>query len=697
MTDTSLRRRSALSLATLLLLLPFAASLLYAQPRDTKGRNEVLLEVGKEKFTAEQIAAAFSRNANRGGKTFWELDRDSALQFINLYANYRLKVQAALDAGVDRRPEVIEDIRTNRQQLAVPPPPNVGYLLERKVVDPAVERIFKRRDDELLLAIIYKSMNAQDPGDTLRAYRSILTILDSLKHGYPFERMAKDSTDDPNSRDNQGRLPTYITAGMILPAMEDAGYELKVGEVTPAPIRLPGGYVIMKLIDRSTRYKVRAAHILIVAQPFAAVDGPEYRKADSLLKLIRAGASFEQLARENSDDNVSGEQGGDFGAYYTRSLGFEIKDARLEPAFEQALFALKDGEISDVVRTRYGFHIIRRLDSKRPTFDEEKETIRQFYKQRLMAEDRQEYVRNVVDKHGLRFNPSIFDQFTAALNPQGTTADSGWATGIGRGLRGETLFNYSGRAYSVGAWIDTVNNRQELKATPTTRVGMGTAVYRFLEMPALIDEAKNLEAEYPEFATLMNEFRDGILIFTLEDSIIWKRLNKGYDEEQGKAYYEAHRAKYKTLPKLALTEIFLYNQPEVEEVQALLKMNPSLFDSLAATRTQRAGYRERKGHWTMSTEKNADIVRQVLQREKNPRPGLMIEPFAYQQGVSIIRIDSVELSRPMTYEEARPEVQSDYIDNVRENLQREWIDSLRKLYRVSINDKTLRKVLSSSR
>lgn len=694
MTDMSIRRRGPLSLATLLLLLPFTASLLHAQPSVPKGRDEILLEVGKEKFTAEQIARAFSRNANRGGKTFWELDRDSALQFVNLYANYRLKVQAALDAGVDKRPEVIEDIRSNRQQLAVPPPPNVGYLLERKVVDPAVERIFKRRDDELLLGLVYKSMNAQDPADTLRAYRSILVILDSLRHGYPFERMAKDSSDDPNSRDNQGRLPTYITAGMILPEMEEAGYELQVGAITPAPIRLPGGYVIMKLIDRSPRFKVRAAHILVVAQPFAPVDGPEYRKADSLLNLIRAGASFEGLARENSDDKVSGEQGGDFGAWYTRSLGFEIKDARLEPAFEQALFALKNGEVSDIVRTRYGFHIIKRLDSRKPTFDEEKETIRQFYKQRLMSEDRQEYVRRVVDSQGLKFNPSIFDQFAAALDPRGTTADTAWAAGIGRGLRGETLFSFGGETYTVGAWVDSVDSRQDLKATPTSRVGMGNAIYRFLEMPALIDQAKNLEAEYPEFATLMNEFRDGILIFTLEDSIIWKRLNKGYDEEQGKAYFEAHRAKYNTLPKLAMTEIFLYNQPEVEEVEAILKVSPSLFDSLAATRTQRAGYRERRGRWTMATEKNADIVRQVLQREKDPKPGTIMEPFAYQQGVSIIRIDSVERSRPMTYDEARPEVQSDYIDGIREKLQREWIDTLRKRYRVSINDRTFRKVVS---
>jgi len=690
--NTVTRRSGTLTLATLFLLTLLTLPCL-AQPKIPSGRGEVLLEVGREKFTADQIANAFSRNANRGGKSFWELERDTALAFVHLYANYRLKVQAAIDAGIDRRPEVLEDIRNNRQQLAVPPPPGVGYLLERKVVDPAVERIFKRRDDELLLAIIYRSMNAQDAADTMRAYRSILSILDSINRGVPFEVLAKGMSDDPNSRDNGGRLPTHVTAGMILPEMEDAGYELPVGGVTPAPIRLPGGYVIIKLVDRSPRFKVRAAHILVAAQPFAAEDGIEYRKADSLLRLIRSGASFEALARENSDDQVSGSQGGDFMGYYTRSLGFEAKNARLEPSFEEVLFALKDGEVSGIVRTRYGFHIIKRLDSRKPTFDEEKETIRQFYKQRLMAADRQAYVRSVADARGLKVNASTFDQLMAAVNPTAISSDTTWTRGIGRGLRGEELFRFRADVYTVGAWIDSLGTRQELKATPLTRTGMMSAIYRFVEMPALIEEAANLEKDYPEFASLMGEFRDGILIFTLEDSIIWRRLNKGYDEERGKAFYEAHRSRYHTLTQLALTEIFLYNESDVKEVTGLLAQRPDLFDSLARTRTQRPGYRERGGHWTMSSEKNADLVRQVLEKKKDPQPGTILDPLSYQGGITIVRIDSVQASRPMTYDEARPEVQSDYIDDVRDQLQKEWIDRLRSRYRVSVSEKTLKKVL----
>lgn len=662
-----------------------------------RGADATVLEVGRETFTVQQIADAYKRNANRGGKSFFDLGRDSAMEFINLFANYRLKVQAALDAGIDKRPEVVEDLRNNRIQLAVPPPPNTGYLLERKVVDPAVERVFKRRDDEMLLALIYVSMRPNDPADTLRAYNRALGILNQVRGGANFTTVAQDSSDDPTTKENGGRLPSYITAGMILPPIEDAAYETKAGGIYPGLVRVPAGYVILKVLDRSPRYKVRAAHILI-AVPQGSVDpsSPQRRKADSVLALIRGGADFAKIAKEVSDDRVSAENGGDFLGYYTRSLGFEAKNAKLEPEIEAALFKLKDGEVSDVIRSnKFGFHILKRLDSRRPTFEEEKETIRQFYKQRLMADDRVAYERLVVDKQGMKINQSTFDQMLAAVNQSGTTADTSWAAGIGRGLRNEILFSYGGTNYTVESWIDSAKMRPDMRAVPLTRAGVRNAIYGMFTQQALIAEAQNLEAEYPEFATLMQEFRDGILIFNLEDEMIWKRLNSGFSDERGRSFFEKNRSKYMTLPKLALTEIFLYTEDDAKSIYAKARGGAEPFDTLAARHTQRKDFRERGGKWLLANAKNADIVKQVLARVPNPKPGQILEPFEYQGGFSVVRIDSVEASRPMTYEEARPEVQGDFIDDLQAELTNEWLGTLRMKYRVKVDEKVLKNALAA--
>lgn len=102
--------------------------------------------------------------------------------------------------------------------------------------------------------------------------------------------------------------------------------------------------------------QVRASHILIGVDPKA---DPEARKmarekADKLRKDLAGGADFATLARENSTC-PSSQQGGDLG-YFGRG--------QMVPTFEQAAFSLKQGEVSDVVETQFGYHIIKQMGKK---------------------------------------------------------------------------------------------------------------------------------------------------------------------------------------------------------------------------------------------------------------------------------------------------------------------------------------------
>jgi peptidyl-prolyl cis-trans isomerase SurA len=658
-----------------------------------KVADAVVLEVGTEKFSVGQIADVYRKNANRGGRSFYELERDSALAFLDLYSRYRLKVQAALDAGLDRQEAVIADLEDNRRQLAIPAAPQSGYLIERKVVDPAVERIFKLREEELKVAVIFSAMRANDPADTMRAFRRTVDMLQRLAAGADFAKMVFDSTDDRAFATSGGAI--WVTGGMLFPEMEAAAYETKPGEIYKGAIRVPAGFVLMKVVDRRPRVRVRASHIFFDTHGNDSLEG--YTKAAERLAQaqarLAAGEKFDAVARAMSDDKTSGANGGDLGSFYTRSLGFEAASSRLWPEFEDALYKLKDGEVSGPVRTNAGLHLIRRVESRQPVFADEKETIRSMYKQQFLNDDRAEFVRRTIEKHGFAMNDGTLHRMLAMVNQAGTTADTAWAARIPQELRRETLYTFGGESYTVGAWIDSIEARRELRVTPLHPRGIRTSINFLLEPVAMAAEARNLEAEYPEFASLMAEFRDGILIFKLEDELIWSRLK--YDEEQGKAFWEKHRADYRTEPKLALTEIFLYKDDEVGLAQARLAENPAAFDSLAAQMTQRAGYREKGGKWALSNAKNADIVRQVLERTKDPRPGTIVGPFAYQGGQSLVRIDEYEAPRVMTYDEARPEVMSDFIDYLQKKLQDEWIDTLKLKYRVRIDDRTLNQALAT--
>jgi peptidyl-prolyl cis-trans isomerase C len=104
---------------------------------------------------------------------------------------------------------------------------------------------------------------------------------------------------------------------------------------------------------------VRASHILIMADEKAdeAAKKAARTKAEALLKRARSGEDFAKLAKENSDDG-SREQGGDLG-YFERG--------RMVPPFDEAAFKLKPGEISDVVTTPFGYHIIKLAERKPET------------------------------------------------------------------------------------------------------------------------------------------------------------------------------------------------------------------------------------------------------------------------------------------------------------------------------------------
>jgi peptidyl-prolyl cis-trans isomerase D len=129
-----------------------------------------------------------------------------------------------------------------------------------------------------------------------------------------------------------------------------------------------------------TPERVKARHILLKTQGKPASEEAAIKaKGESLLKQIRGGADFAKLARENSEDPGSAEHGGDLGDWITHG--------QMVPEFDKAVFALKVGQTSDLVKTMYGFHIVQTLahqDGGVRTFAEVKsELAAQWKKQRV--------------------------------------------------------------------------------------------------------------------------------------------------------------------------------------------------------------------------------------------------------------------------------------------------------------------------
>lgn len=136
--------------------------------------------------------------------------------------------------------------------------------------------------------------------------------------------------------------------------------------------------------------QVKARHILIQVPKEASEEDKKKlkEKAEELLKKVQAGEDFAKLAEANSDDPGTKAKGGD--------LGFFSKGAMV-PAFEQAAFALKPGEVSGVVESDFGYHIIK-VDEKKEAVVEPYDTVKDKVRQQALREKQEARVTEYVEK-----------------------------------------------------------------------------------------------------------------------------------------------------------------------------------------------------------------------------------------------------------------------------------------------------------
>jgi peptidyl-prolyl cis-trans isomerase D len=197
------------------------------------------------------------------------------------------------------------------------------------VNDKDLEKEYRRRNDKVKLAVV---------SFTADSFRKDVTATDVEIASY-FEAHKND---------------------FKIPEKRKIRYLLIDVEALRAKTVVPAADIEREYNNNSEQYttpeQVRASHILLKTE--GKDDAAVKAKAEELLKQARGGADFAELAKKNSEDEASAKNGGDLD-YFGRG--------RMVPEFDQTVFAMQPGTISDVVKTQYGYHIIKLVDKKNAT------------------------------------------------------------------------------------------------------------------------------------------------------------------------------------------------------------------------------------------------------------------------------------------------------------------------------------------
>jgi len=240
---------------------------------------------------------------------------------------------------------------------------------------------------------------AATPKQIQAAREKAQMVLSELRHGADFGKTAITYSDGQQALDG-GDLG-WRRAGELPTMFSDVVLQLKVGEISDL-IRSSSGFHIIKLLDhrggdRHITTQTHARHILIRPNELISDDDAR-RKLEEIRDRIEHGEDFAAMAKAYSDDKANSGNGGDLGW---------INPGDMDPDFEAAMDALQPNQLSQPVRTRFGWHLIEVLGRRNQDITEEFERTKareQIY-QRKIEEESMNWLRRLRDEAYVEIRP----------------------------------------------------------------------------------------------------------------------------------------------------------------------------------------------------------------------------------------------------------------------------------------------------
>lgn len=621
-------------------------------------KDPVLMKVNGVDVPKSEFEYLYHKNSQQ------QLTPQPLEEYVEMFKIYKLKVADAIANGIDTTASFRKEMQQYRRDLAAPYVADSAYL--DAFVREAAERA--KTDAEAYHIMILKG---QSPAQEEAAKARLDSIRTLLVNGADFARLAAENSDDRSAKSNGGYLG-YISTGRYPYNFESAAYTLGEGEysgIVESPVAF---HVLKGGKKRPSRGSVLASHILILCPQTASPEeqAAAKNKIDSIAALAKANpARFADLARELSDDKGSARNGGEL-PWFTTGM--------MVPEFEASAFALGVNEISDPVRTSYGWHVIQKRGEKGP---ESYAEIKPGLLKRLTSpqDDRYMMIRKhttdrLAAKHKGKLNRRNIDAMIASVPETGI--DSVWYAKTRADMGNLSLGSIGKDQLTVNKFLDAFRNKP-LADQARCRKVLDNYVDYFFYSELNETEDNWLEKNEPDYRNLLNEYRDGSLLYEISVREVWDKASK--DTDGLKKFFEAHRGDY------------AWKEPHVKGL-----LVQAANDSVAALVRARMDSLSKDDYITAIRKdfgKQVSIDKVLCAKGKNAMVdnlmfgGPKVNP-SNEAFTTYFLYNPVLIEVPEEVADVRGLVTSDY----QTELETAWVEKLKAKYPVEVYEKVLRKV-----
>ena len=624
----------------------------------TAAKDPVLMKINGKDVKLSEFEYLYNKNSKQ------QVEKESLDQYVDRFITYKLKVADAEADQLDTLPSFQKELNGYREEMVRP------FLEDTTVKERLVREAYDRFSKNVNIDHLMLSLG-KDYADNKKQLALADSLRTVLKNGAIWDSIAAKYTIDPSFSRNSGHYG-FIRAGQFPYSFEYAVYNTPVGEISQ-PIRTDFGIHLVRVnAVRDDEGTVRARHILrLFPRTHKPTDEEKQavkQKIDSIYELVKAGGNFEELAKQYSEDPGSAKRGGDLG-FFSRG--------QMVPQFDQVSFTLKNGEISEPFETSYGYHIVQRLEHKgvMPLAE-----ARPRIEKAISMDERAKMPQTVkLDEAKIQYNykvnPSLEKYIEDAIK-----ANGGYDSALVAKLRVDNFpaFTYAKEATPVSEIAQKLNPKSKLNDESAKGYFM-SLIEGIADAQVMKYYTDNLINDNTEFRNLLNEYRDGMLLFEVSNRKVWEAAGK--DTTGLRNYFEQNRAKY------------AWSEPRFKGI-ILSAKNDSILDLVKAD-VEKYGKSDSLTtilHNKYGKSKLIKMERMVVAKgENNLADYLFFNGPAISATATYPKVMVLEgglINAPEAYTDVKGQLTSDYQDV----LEKEWISALKKKYPVVVDKRVLKKL-----